>query len=251
MAMRADMSKVIVERPRHGGKHVRKGRATSDELQPKCEGMRAPYMRNYQNKELNEYLSPLYRFLQSRVGQPWNAVWSEISANIRSDNAVQQHVRDHVKMWVCTATRLDEQGEIELLDRAYGRQLDSTSTEFYVHPVNGLLCLNTEFLSWKKRYQLNKQAQEAEWHANNKILPDGRKIARHEGIWYEIEERPVPPATRGKVKGFLGNEYETWIAVPAYDVLLKRTVNKTNGTYVVSKRQLSREELKRAGVSNG
>ncbi len=249
--MRNDMSKIIVERPRRGGNNFRKGRAMGEDQLPSHEGMRAPYMRNYQNKELNEYLSPLWRFLQSRVGHPWNEVWSEISANIRSDNAVQQHVRDHVKMWVCTATRLDEQGEIELLDRAYGRQLDSTSTEFYVHPVDGLLCLNKEFTSWKKRYQLNKQAQEAEWHANNKTLPDGRKIARHEGIWYEIEERAVPPAIRGKVKGFMGHEYETWIAVPAYDVLLKRTVNKTNGTYVVSKRQLSREELKRAGVTNG
>ncbi len=249
--MRADMSKVIVERPRLGGKHVRKGRATSDELQPKCEGMRVPYMRYYQNKELNEYLSPLKRFLHSRVGQPWNAVWSEISANIRSDNAVQQHVRDHVKMWVCTATRLDEQGEIELLDRAYGRQLDSTSTEFYVHPVDGLLCLNKEFTSWKKRYQLNKQAQEDEWHANNKIMKTGCQIRKHEGIWYEIEERPVPSPTRSKVKGLFGHEYETWIPSHAYDVLLKRTVSKTSGHYVVSKRQLSRTELKRYGVVNG
>jgi hypothetical protein len=248
--MRSDMSKVIVERPRKGGTNFRKGRALGEDQLPSHQGMRLPYMMKYQNKELNEYLSPLWRFLQSRVGQPWNEVWSEISANIRSDNAVQQHVRDHVKMWVCTATRLDEQGDIELLDRAYGRQLDSTSTEFYVHPVNGLLCLNKEFMSWKKRYKLNKQALEAEWDANNKTI-NGCKIRKHAGIWYEIDERPVPHPTRGKVKGFLGQEYETWIPVPAYDVLLKATVNKTNGYYVVSKRQLSRTELKRYGVSNG
>ncbi len=249
--MREDMSRVIVERPRKGGTNFRKGRAMGEDQLPSHEGMRAPYMRNYQNKELNEYLSPLWRFLQSRVGQPWNEVWSEISANIRSDNAVQQHVRDHVKMWVCTATRLDEQGEIELLDRAYGRQLDSTSTEFYVHPVDGRLCLNREFTSWKKRYRDNKQAQEDEWHANNKFMKTGCHIRKHEGIWYEIEERPVPRPTRGKFKGLFGREYDTWIPVPAYDVLLKRTVSQTNGTYVVSKRQLSRTELKRYGVSNG
>lgn len=249
--MRSDMSKVIVERPRRGGSNFRKGRAMGEDQLPAHQGMRKPYMYKYQNKELNEYLSPLWRFLQSRVGHPWNEVWSEISANIRSDNAVQQHVRDHVKMWVCTATRLDEQGEIELLDRAYGRQLDSTSTEFYVHPVDGLLCVNKAKTSWKKRYQLNKQAQEAEWHANNKIIRDGVRITRHEGIWYEIELRPIPGPTLVSTTDIFGRQRVDYRPVPVYDVLLKRTLYQTHGEYVVSKRQLSRSELKRAGVNNG
>jgi hypothetical protein len=249
--MRGDMSRVIVERPRKGGHGFRKGRALQEDEMPSHEGMRSPYRHTWEYKELNEYLSPLWRFLQSRVGQPWNAVWSEISAHIRSDNAVQQHVRDHVKMWVCTATRLDERGEIELLDRAYGRQLEQSHIDFYVHPVDGLLCVNNAKTSWKKLYQQNKQAQEAEWHANNKITSDGARITCHEGIWYEIELRPIPGPTPVTTTDIFGRERVDYRPVPVYDVLLKRTLYQTHGEYAVSKRQLSRSELKRAGVSNG
>jgi hypothetical protein len=248
--MRSDMSKVIVERPRLGGKHVRKGRETSDDLQPKNQGMRAPYMKYYQNKELNEYLSPLKRFLHSRVGQPWNAVWSEISANIRSDNAVQQHVRDHVLMWVCRNTRVDDHGEIWCFE-SRPSLLKGSGQEFYVDPRDGKLCLNNSTRSYSQKWRESKANQEAEWHAHNRTIADGTKISKHQGIWYAIEEKAVPAPSKVTVKGFTGRDRIEWQATPVYDVLLKKTVYKHNGHYVVSKRQLSRTELKRHGVANG
>jgi hypothetical protein len=54
--VRADMSRVIVERPRRGGVH-RKGRARSFGDLPLCEGMRRAYRISGGWKELNENLA--------------------------------------------------------------------------------------------------------------------------------------------------------------------------------------------------
>jgi hypothetical protein len=92
--MRRDMSKVIVERARRGGR-VGKGRYKNFNLEdlPIKEGMRHP--RKY-GKELNENLAPLYRFVQSQVGRPWNKVYSEIREFINSNSTIQQHVLVHL-----------------------------------------------------------------------------------------------------------------------------------------------------------
>jgi hypothetical protein len=51
-------------------------------------------------RELNENLSPLRRYLERR-----DKVYSEISAHLRADNTVQQHVRDHLRDFVCWPQR--------------------------------------------------------------------------------------------------------------------------------------------------
>src|ERR1043166_2922797 len=96
-----DMAKVIVEGSRHGGDGGKsvpvKGwykNAGLDDL-PAKEGIRRPY--GFSRKELNENIEPLRRYLRRQVGRPWNDVYSEISQHLRPTNAVQQHVRDHVR----------------------------------------------------------------------------------------------------------------------------------------------------------
>src|SRR5438270_13646859 len=97
--MRADMAKVIVERPRHGsrmrkhkGQARRWGRTPLDEY-PRHDRMIGKIVHT---KSLNEHLGPLRRYLARQVGRPWDKVFSEICANISLDSAVQVHVRDHV-----------------------------------------------------------------------------------------------------------------------------------------------------------
>lgn len=100
--MRADMAKVIVERPRYGSRlGCRKGyrkqrqRMPLDEA-PKREGIKA----RGRSKSLNEHLGPLRRYLLSNVGRPWDTVFAEICANLSRNSAVQDHVRDHVEGYV-------------------------------------------------------------------------------------------------------------------------------------------------------
>jgi hypothetical protein len=96
--MRSDMSKVIVERPRRYGVSGRNGRpARSYEDMPAKQGMKWGY---HDLKELNENLRPLERYLHRNVGRPWNKVYSEICEHIRIENAVQNHVRGHLKNYV-------------------------------------------------------------------------------------------------------------------------------------------------------
>src|SRR3712207_5728586 len=102
--MRADMSHVIVERPCRGGLH-RQGRTLVLDKLPFREGMRQPYRSSYARKELNENLAPLRRYLERQVGRPWNKVYAEIAAKLRTSNTVQQHVRDHLRDFVAVHPR--------------------------------------------------------------------------------------------------------------------------------------------------
>jgi hypothetical protein len=93
--MRPDMHKVIVERPRLGGHGARKGRRPRDlEDLPANLGMRRPY--GHHGKDLNDHLGPLRRFLRKQVGRPWDKVYSEICAGLRSGHPLHDHLRRHV-----------------------------------------------------------------------------------------------------------------------------------------------------------
>jgi hypothetical protein len=134
------MAKVIVERSRHGGdggkSRPRKGwyKNTALEDRPTKEGMKRPYG---WGKELNENLEPLKRYLRSHVGRSWNDVYSEISQNLRPTNAVQQHVRDHVRWEVELHARIVD-GKVYDQPR-WGETYPMRKGELYVHPETGIL----------------------------------------------------------------------------------------------------------------
>jgi hypothetical protein len=103
--MRDDMHKVIVERPRLGhalpsdktGRRLSANQIAEAFAAPEdydSGPRRAPSSRR--DKQLNEYLRPLERFLQRQVGRPWSKVYSEISARIDRRSAIGLHVMQHV-----------------------------------------------------------------------------------------------------------------------------------------------------------
>jgi hypothetical protein len=94
--MRKDMFEIIIERPRVKGGWRKPGRPPRDpESLPRCEPMG-----RRGDKQLNENLAPLVRFLTRRLGQPWDEVHSEIAATLSLRSAVQKHVLDHVRQMV-------------------------------------------------------------------------------------------------------------------------------------------------------
>lgn len=136
--MRLDMHKVIVERRRanaafryHDFRFQRRRIPDPDEPDeiPRHEGMRRPY--GWDHKCLNENLSPLRRFLRSRVGRPWDKVYAEMSRNLKAANAVQQHVRDHVGDYVSFGVIVKD-----------GRYCAFRRGGFYRHLVKGDLFVN-------------------------------------------------------------------------------------------------------------
>ncbi len=106
--MRADMFKVIVERPRHQYSEKRffdVKRAKNFKLDDEndvCDtySLKKVSMKRGGTKSLNENLRPLLRFLKSKIGYSWDRVYSEICERLDTNSTVKQHVRDHVKDFV-------------------------------------------------------------------------------------------------------------------------------------------------------
>src|SRR5580698_7836686 len=99
--MRSDMFEVIIERPRWNGGRGSHGKGRRAEPRRQHDApLWEPVSLGRGTKSLNENLAPLRRFLERRVGRPWDAVRGEICALITPRSAVQKHVLDHVKQMV-------------------------------------------------------------------------------------------------------------------------------------------------------
>ena len=143
--MRSDFKKLLVERGRHRGpftlgsyRAVRNRNKVGDEDTGFTQGMRRPY--GYYDKEVSDFLGPLYRFIQGRVGERWDDVYSEVCAHLKGRNAIQQHVVDHLLSEVEANVGIGKHGK---LIGANGERLDSRHHRkplYYVDPRNGILC---------------------------------------------------------------------------------------------------------------
>jgi hypothetical protein len=147
--MRADMHKVIVERPRYGSHrpNSRTGlRLARDRIAHALyEGadhdggpLRPQAARR--DKEFNEHLGPLRRFLRRQVGRPWDKIHSEIRERIDTRSALGLHVMQHLYQFVETRTFLE--GREVYTYGCWHRPVPVRG--LYVHPVSGLL-------RWKER----------------------------------------------------------------------------------------------------
>ncbi|MGL4554010.1 MAG: hypothetical protein ACRC33_22850 [Gemmataceae bacterium] len=103
--MRADMAKVLVERPRIGGtakprkgytNALLRGLSAEDGL-PSREGIKAAHSHR---KHFNEHLGPLRRFLDSQAGRQWDKVYAEIAGHVDGGNVVQKHILTHLFQYV-------------------------------------------------------------------------------------------------------------------------------------------------------
>jgi hypothetical protein len=273
--MRDDMARIIVERPRIFDRGSRKGRARPLEDLPQYEGMRRPHLLRGWGKELNENLQPLRRYLERQVGRPWSKVYAEIAKNLRVDNTVQQHVRDHLQDFVAVTPR-----------RVFGgwRKRSGSGLWYqplYVDPVTGLLC-RTDRLPEEKARRLAKRHTLPDAPTRIELVAD-RELRLVDGLWYEVRLAPMPePVFR------VGVETQTRplrpydrksplvdvevvvrrLATPAvWDVVAGALIEvgpaiddptswrmyqkaSPNRRYAVAKRMLSRQELRRHGVQN-
>ncbi len=273
--MRDDMAKVIVERPRHRDHSGRKGRALAIEDLPQHEGMRRPHLLRGWGKGLNENLQPLRRYLERQVGRPWDKVYAEIARNLRVDNTVQQHVRDHLRDYVAVTPR-----------RVFGGWWSRSRSglwyqPLYVDPVTGLLC-RTDRLPGEKASRRAKRHRPLEAPARIELAPD-RELRLIEGLWYEVRLAPMPVAV---FKAGLETQtrplrpYDPKSPLVELEVLVRRLVTPAvwdavagalievgpavddptswrkyrqahpDRRYAVAKRVLSHQELRRHGVQN-
>lgn len=269
--MRKDMFKVIVERARLGDSDAsKKGRwkqkaYTSIEKaswdsdcydEPSNWEKIKPSRLHADRKELNENLSPLWRFLHSRVGQYWDDVYSEIREHLSPKNAVQMHVVQHLKAQVVESTYLGENGRVYQYSEYVSPQRELTPLDepvpyslFYVHPVNGKLCKSPR----KSRKEKNPKEK-------NKIkLTELRQYRLIDGIWYVVEFEKISPKLGVKLPYFSrSKQYKTeqfapvldyaWVSDCIFPYGISNGVREREYGYcnirAISKRQLGKRELK-------
>lgn len=140
--MRSDMFKVIVERPRWGASHASspKLKRTKDYTLKHIGHKRHAWESTPYTKSLNENLAPFVRFLRSRLGRPWNSVFSEICAQLDTGSTMKMHVRQHIEDFVLTRISIGRYGEWLFKGEVLGTNNRwFRQRQFFVDPQDGIL----------------------------------------------------------------------------------------------------------------
>ena len=172
--MRADMSKILVERPRYFYWNAREYGRNDEVWRMRRAGLpleygedeqgrwmdlaahipgvvkrgmrQRTYGQRYARKEFGENLMPLLRFLRSCIGRPWDNVYSEIRARIPKQGTVNTHVYTHLFEFVARDVLFREDGSAWALVGVGARPnwIDVTRRQgpasgVWVHPETGLL----------------------------------------------------------------------------------------------------------------
>jgi hypothetical protein len=256
--MREDMFKVIVERPRR--RSTKRVEASVIRLRDDLDGPARLGMRvGYDYRELNENLVPLRRYLEAQVGRPWNKVFGEIRERIDRRNTVQQHVHQHVRDFIAVdVARRD--GKLVNLSRPYSWAPWTIYQELYVDPDTGLVRRNKDAGEWCRTYKARLESEQAETRARRRVLGPDTQLLLVSGLWFRVVVGKLPEAvvTHAIVKGRRVRQLR---AESRYDVVLRKLVSRERNDeermflygaghfFAMSKRQLSRREIKSHGLS--
>ncbi len=257
--MRDDMQKVVVERPRRGSRYRferRKPRRIGEDFEGYV-GHEAMRRAHRDHKELSDYLSPLYRYLDKQAGRPWNDVWSEISQRLDFRSVLGFHIKSHIDQHVSRHVRMIGDRAHEIARFAPGGWAPVYG--MYVDPDTGLLKRGCRWNAWRNA---NGQPVTPAWKVNKyealrRIVDERAQIHFHEGQWYEVAlgARPDPEAYAYEVKepNAWGGVTRTVKYTDTVDVLrtpsedLEKRYGR-KGVAAISKRQISRREKRRYGL---
>ncbi len=141
--MREDIDKLLVERERYGSERGFYRASLKDDLHGDNYRTKASMKPDHRStlknrrKELNENLSPLYRFLESSCGRKWNDVYSEVRKVARPDSAVRFHVFQHLDQYVEKAVIMVDGKPCDTT--CHGGRYYEITYGFWVHPETGIL----------------------------------------------------------------------------------------------------------------
>jgi hypothetical protein len=241
--MRADMFKVIVERPRWRSTDAPSVKLKKDRDQDrKFIGLnRHVHEQADYWKSLNENLAPLVRFLRKQRGRRWDDVFSEICAGLDSGSTVKMHVRMHLEDFVLVRISRGRKGE--LLHEGLAVEPNRHRLrwyEFYVDPDDGILKDAASF--WKARGQESpagrnawRKSAQRETCADLRWVDDTRLVLRRGECWFLYEMSVRPKIDEFRLR----------------DALLDGSWRDQCAWSVIAQHQLSKRELKHHQLANG
>jgi hypothetical protein len=232
------LSEIVIERPRRGMRisstKLKGVKKTLDKLTREAteDGLFNPYLIKVRNgsKYLSDHLGPLRRFLRSKVGQPWDDVYSELCQRLNRNTIAGKHVIDHLWDYV--------ERHVEIIDGIpYSKPYWISQTQlthsyrdkFYVHPSTGILC------AAKKSPRIsNRQDQPT----NIVILDDYHQYHKLNDIWYLItfeDFAPLPTKyVNDIIKGLINPYAATYVRGKRIYAVSKRQCNKKQIRFILS-----------------
>ncbi|BDA67989.1 hypothetical protein RIVM261_025040 [Rivularia sp. IAM M-261] len=143
------LGQIVIERPRNG-RRISQKKVTGYKkflnqitLEASEDGLFSHYLikNKWRTKYFSDNLSPLERWLKSKVGQPWDSTYSELCQKVETKTLAGQHLISH--LW-----QMVERHVIFIDGLPYSRQnlyhaypLGKWKDALYVHPETGILCL--------------------------------------------------------------------------------------------------------------
>lgn len=226
------LNEIVIERPR-GGMRISLKKVTSykKNLQKITEeaivdGLLSPYLikTRHSTKYFSDHISPLYRWLRSKVGQRWDDAYSELCRSLDSSTITGRHVLSHVWDFVEVNVVLIDGVPYRKDRQEYplGRFYWRWREQLYVNPETGILSIAEKApkeLPKKREYLV--------------VIDKYHHYRKVDDVWYLIFLQDLPPMSK------------------VTDVVLKATINASiawqeygSEVYAVSKQQCSKKEIK-------
>lgn len=245
--MREDMFKIIVERPRQGRSWATKSKLRYDPCKDRSRVSGKRLVKDYggNTKHLNENLAPLKRYLFKQRGRRWDDVFSEICARLDTGSTVKMHVREHLDDFILRKVTRHQDGTLSAASRwGSPERPEHWWADLYVDPCDGLI-KETRVLCRKlgvktRRTYWRTHFRPVDRPVSLKPLSETEFYAKVGGIWYQFMLNHAPVISQGR---------------PAsreliYETLAKGHWDEGDSFRVISKRQLSKKQLKAYGLSN-
>ena len=236
-------------------------------------------------KSFSENLNPLRNFIRCNVGRPWNKVFSELNKAFDRRKVVNNHLFDYVEVnaklidgKVCVLHNWRNYRPYDPVTGTYAPlkegyyderwvPIKEDSTQWYVHPVDGLLKENKSRQT-RRQVQAQREAERLKIAQTKfKWIDNDHHLYIEDGIWwvYTIKDDPAPVEQYAQPNHIT---YASWVAmtkeqketcgvkrmiVPRYERLsappnILAAAQPGQGRHYASKQAASRKVLKQFGL---
>lgn len=183
--MRQDMSKVVTECYRTHSKRQNpdtrnnrrnRNRGSQMEEAPFRDRMRPHHQVFTERREFGEHLTPLYRFLNSKVGQHWDIIYSEVCQHLNRNSTTHRHIFQH--LWDAVVRYVEVQDGQLGKTRPWGFSPFQVET-LYIDPTTSIL----------KRWRPPPKKKVC---SSLYVRKKGRFFYKNGGTWMELKFLPIP-----------------------------------------------------------